>query len=182
MGNGYLAFDPADSEATWDQDAIDPGQFMLQIIGDEAAFGIDPFDIQLLLFTCRRVHQGFSHTLVSILMLHILTADCDRNLAFSFGTICQEHLPVCEVDVALLHAKMLTDDCRQACLLIDEGDFIDALHVDRVDHIALRHVGKERDLAINLIIKALFAAAEQDIGLNTDLTQLVGTMLRGLCL
>ncbi len=73
---------------------------------------------------------------------------------------------------------MPANDRRQVRFLIYERNLINAFYVDGIDHAFFGHVCKERDLGIYLVVKSLFAATEQDIRLDTDLTQLVGTMLR----
>ena len=61
-----------------------------------------------------------------------------------------------------------------------ERDLVDRLHVRALDHAAEVHVAEERDLALDVGGERALGAADQDVGLDSDLHQLAHRVLRRL--
>ncbi|MNC86435.1 hypothetical protein D3C83_20980 [compost metagenome] len=59
-------------------------------------------------------------------------------------------------------------------------DLVDAVHVHRRDNRFDDHIGKKRDLAALIVGQGAIRAAQQHIGLDTDLPQFLHRMLSGL--
>src|SRR5207302_10198021 len=77
-------------------------------------------------------------------------------------------------------AQPLLDNAGEPFVFEDQGDLVDALGVDRLDHGLRRDVAKERQLLPEAPGQRPFRAADEDIGLDADAPELLDAVLRGL--
>ena len=74
----------------------------------------------------------------------------------------------------------MTDDLVEHLVVQHARDLVDRIGVEHFDHGLALHVAEERDLRLFLFRNVAVGAAEQDVGLDTDLAQFLDRVLRRL--
>src|SRR3989338_8658670 len=75
---------------------------------------------------------------------------------------------------------MAQDDFIQNLVLKNQGDLVNRPYVLSLDHRLLAHIAEEGYFLLQFAREGFFRAADQDIGLDSDLAQCPDTMLGGL--
>ena len=75
---------------------------------------------------------------------------------------------------------MVRDQRVEPFLMKDQRHFIGALHIFGRDDFVFLHVTEQRDLFFHFRRQIAIGAAEQNMGLDTDLPQLIDAVLRRL--
>ncbi len=89
-------------------------------------------------------------------------------------------VPGLEVGGRGLDLELAADELVQSLRMQQSRDLVDAVHVHRGDNRLLLQVGEQRDLAAFVIGQRPVGAAQHDVGLDPDLTQLLDRVLRRL--
>ena len=82
-----------------------------------------------------------------------------------------------EVGRRRIDPQLLADDDVEAFRVQHAGDLVDRIGVERRNHRLGRDVGEERDLAAVAVGQRAIGAAQHDVGLDTDLAQLLDRVL-----
>ena len=76
-----------------------------------------------------------------------------------------------------VQAEFVADQAVQALLVQHAGYLVDGVHVPHGDHAPLGHVREQRDFFALFIGNTAVSAAQQHVGLDADLAQLLGRVL-----
>ena len=76
-----------------------------------------------------------------------------------------------------VQAQFVADQAVQTLLVQHARHFVDGVHVPHGDHAPLRHVREQRYFFALFVGNAAVSTAQQHVGLNTDLAQLLGRVL-----
>src|SRR5579871_3034197 len=144
------------------------------------AFGFDPGDAKLEIVGKGSVDEGFLEGLIGVFVLDVLAYDGDGGFVLGVVGAVDDVLPLGEIGRGGLDAEVLEGKGIDAFLREVEGDFIDAGHVAGGDDGGLFDVAEESDLAAHLAGDGTVAAAEEDVGLDTDGEHLFDRVLGGL--
>ena len=122
--------------------------------------------------------QGFVDGLVGILQLDVLAHDGDLDL--TRGLLTAFHhlgLPMAQVMRRAAQLEHPQDGIVELLLAEHERHFIHVLDVQRLDHRRGLDVAELGDFAAHRLGERLLGAAQQDVRLQPDLTQLAHGML-----
>src|SRR5262245_23253582 len=124
------------------------------------------------------MNQRLVEALVGILKLDVFADYADGDRFAGAAHAVDERVPLPQVRVTERQSEYVDDQLVESLMIENEWDFVDRFDVGRVDHGLLRDVAEERNLGLNLGGQFAVAAAEQDVGLNSDGQQLLDRMLR----
>lgn len=120
--------------------------------------------------------------LVGVRQLDVLADHGDLDLALRVLGLVDQVIPALEVGGRRVQAQLVADQAVQALLVQHAGHLVDGVHVPHGDHAPFGNVGEQRDLFLFLVRHAVLGAAQQGVGLDADLAQLLHGVLRRLCL
>ena len=129
-------------------------------------------------YTC--VDERFDNRLVGICQAHILAADRDINSTLAVDRLTNHLLPASKSGTSGLELKVLTDQFVQALLVEHQRHVIDRLYCTRLEYGPWRHITEQGDFLLEVRAKCLAGAADQHVGLDTDLAQCFNAVLCGL--
>lgn len=182
IANGlHFSFDASFAETAGNQDTVvarqDPFGTLFFDIGT-----LDSRDANLGLVVDTRVVERFINRLVRILVFCIFADDRDADLVF--GVPEREHQVVPRIEFQRLAGEVesLHHELIEFVISKGERDFVDRkILVDFLDNGFQVDVAEEGDLFSFFARDVLFAAADQHIGLDPDLTQQADRVLGGFC-
>ncbi len=174
-----LAFHAARAEAAGHEDGVVPGQ-LLGRVGRADGLGIDVLDLHAHVVLHPRVAQRLVHRLVAVGQVDVLAHHGDGDLALRMFGFVHELVPALEAGGRRVQAQLVADQAVQALLVQHAGHLVDGVHVPHADHAPFGHVGEQGDLAALLVGDAAVGPAEQGVGLDADLAQLLHRVLGGL--
>ena len=179
--NGFdFAFDAAFAETAGHQHAIEAGQ---QPFG---AFALDQFALNALNADLRAVVNAgmierFVNRFVGIAVLGIFAHDGDRNFVLRIAKAVQQVAPIVDIGRRGFQAQAAADEIVELVFLQAQRHFVDRkILVFFFDHRVDRHVAKQRDFFAIFARQRALGAADEHVGLNTDLPQQADRMLRRL--
>src|ERR1035441_8289784 len=172
------AVDAALAEAAGHQDAVYVFHEAPPALARHA-FGLDPVDVDLQLVRQAAMQQGFLEALVGVFVFGILAHQRDGNLAARVIQAFQHGIPAGEIARAGVDLEQAEDDFVHALGGETHRYGIHALDVARRDHRAHVHVAEQGDFLLHLLRDEALAAAQQNIGLDTEGAQFLHAMLGG---
>src|SRR6202142_3039762 len=163
------AFAAALAETARDQDAVEGVERLdaARLLGE--LLGVDPVDPNLHVVRQAAVEQRFLQALVGILVLGVLAHQGDRNLSCRILEAVDHGAPLLQLPRAGFQVEQAQDPLVDALLGEAERHRIHRLDVERADDVFDVDVAEQRDLLLDLVRENLLAAAQQQVGLNTDL-------------
>src|SRR5690606_24005662 len=175
---GYLAFGAALAEAARHQDGIE----VLELVGAAGfdIFGIDVFDVDLGTRMDARVYQRFGQRLVRFGEVDVLAHHADRERVLRVLERVDQVVPHGQVGRRRGQAQGLADDVVHALLVQHGRNLVDGVGVPHRDDGVQRHVGEHRDLGALVVGDGTVGPAQQQVGIDADLAQLLHRMLGGL--
>ncbi|MDR6152681.1 hypothetical protein QF021_000770 [Acidovorax delafieldii] len=179
LGRGDLAFHAALAEATGHQDGVVLGQFG-GCVGAVDGFGIDMVDLHAHMVAHAGVAQGFVDGLIAVRQVHVLTDHGDGDFALGVLGLVHQIVPALEAGGRGVQAQLVADQAVQALLVQHAGHLVDGVHVPHADHAPFGHVGEQRNFGALFFRDAAVGAAQQGVGLDADLAQLLHGVLGGL--
>ena len=126
------------------------------------------------------VDESFRQALVRFFQSDILAHQRDGDLVLGMFDLLDQRIPFPEIGRTGLESKQSDNQLIQPFLPEHDRHLIDRLHILGRDDRPLLHVTKQGDLLLEVRRKIAIGATQQDVGLNTDLAQLVHGMLSGL--
>ena len=177
-----LAFHTALPKAAGDQNRILAHQALGALTLDD--LGIDIVDVNLDARLNAGMHQRLVERLVGVEQLHVFAdhGDIDRLQGVKLGI---EHMhPLGEVSRSRLKTQLVANNLVEAMLMQHQRNAVDGVGILQRNDGTFFNVGEKRDLAPLHLLQLDLAAADQNIGLDADRTQLFDTVLGrlGLCL
>ena len=143
--------------------------------------GLDPVDVDLDVVGHAAVMQRLDQRLVGVLQHRVLAHDRDGDLAVGMQATARDLLPAGQVRFRRVgDAEVRQDLAVQPLAVIVQRHGVDVGGVHRLDDAAFAHVAEQADLALLVGRDRLFAAAQQDVGLDADRAQLLDRVLRRL--
>ena len=126
------------------------------------------------------VHDGLVEALVRLGQVNVLAHQSDLDLGQRAAHGLDHPFPAGHLRGARPDVEQFGDLLVHALLEKSDRHFIDAGHILGGKHCIGRHVGKQRDLLLQVRADGLGRPAQQDVGLDADLTQLHHRVLRRL--
>ena len=165
----HLALETAVAETAGHEDRIHVGEH------GGGAFGLDllrlqPLQPDLGALAQAAVAQGFGQRLVRVLVVDVLADDGHGDLVHRMFAGIHDRFPFGQVGrlCLVLEAKAIDHDLVELLRMQPKRQLVDVVDVNAADDGLLVHVGEQRDLAALAVGQRLFAAAEQDVGLDAD--------------
>ena len=170
-----LAFHAALAESARHQNGVLAGQTLGAMTLDQ--LGIDVLDVDLHPRLDAGMDQRLVERLVGVEQLHVLAdhGDVDRLERIELGV--EDMDPLGQIRLRRLEAELVADDIVEPLLVQHQRNAIDGIGILQRDDRTLFDVGEQRDLAPLALLELDFAAADQDIGLDTDRAQLLDAVL-----
>src|ERR1019366_4559720 len=173
------AIDAPLAEAAGHQDAVVILQLPLPVLARHA-FGLDPVDVDLQLVGQSAVQQRFLEALIGVFVFHVLAHQGDGDFAAGVVQAFQHGRPLHHVARAAIQLEQAHHDFIHALGGEPHRHGIHALDVAGGDHGVHVHVAEEGDLLLHLLRDEALAAAQQNIGLDTEGAEFLHAVLRGL--
>ena len=101
----------------------------------------------------------------------VLPHDRDPHLMLRMHDSLDDGLPGSQIGFLGLEPESLADHAVESLIPESDRDFVDRRHVGALDDALEIDVAEAGDLALDLGTDRLFAAADQDVGLDSDLHQ-----------
>ena len=143
-------------------------------------FGLDPVHVHLQPVLEAAVHQRFVQALVRILEPDVLADDVDGDFVVGVLEPLDEVFPVAHVGSVCGRCRCSSRMRSMPFPREHERHLVDAAHVLRGDHRFFVDVAEERDLALDVGRQEAIGAAQQDVGLDADRSQVAHAVLRRL--
>ena len=126
------------------------------------------------------VAQRLIDGLVAVRQVHVLAHHGDGDFALRVLGFVHQLIPALEAGGGRVQAQLVADQAVQALLVQHAGHLVDGVHIPHADHAPFGHVGEQRDLFALFFGHLLLRTAQQRIGLDADLAQLLHGVLGGL--
>ena len=126
------------------------------------------------------VDERLGDALVRIAHVRVLAHDSDRARLVRRLHAPHEFAPRAEVGIPGVESQLAHHQRIEPPVVEHQGHLIDRLDVHRGDHRFRGHVAEQRDLLTHLARQWDFAAAQQHVGLDADLEQVLHAVLGGL--
>src|SRR5581483_10270736 len=175
---GDLALGAALAEAARNEDRIHFLQRRDAALLD--LLGVEVVDVDARAGVDAGVLQRLVQRLVGVLQVDVLADEGDVDFLLRVLERVHQLRPRGEVRGAREDGELVADDLVQHLLVQHHRDLVDRVHVPGRDHGLFLHVAEERDLAPFVIRQRLDRAAQERVGLNADLAQLLHRVLGGL--
>ena len=172
-------FDAAVPEAAGHEDAVSAFEGLCDVFGGHL-FGIHIAQIHGDPVGDAAMHQRFVKALVGFLQFDILADDGDGDPALRILDVVDQLFPRLKLGVAGGQAQHDGDLLIQPFLIEFQGQFVDVAHIHGGKHGVLVHIAEQGDFGAEVGGDGLFAAAEDDVRLDADRTELLDAVLRGL--
>ncbi len=143
-------------------------------------FGFDPFDDDAMAIGQAAVSQSFAQTFVGVFELNVLPYHADAHFALRMLEGFEHGEPAAEVARRSLQMQQAENLFVEAFGGERHGDFVNIFHVGSGDDAGFGHVAEKRDFRFQIGGKLAIAAANQNVGLNTDAEKFFHAVLRGL--
>ena len=173
-----LALGAALTEAAGNQNGIHAVQAMQALSFELSRFNVMNIDASPGLQPA--VHQSLVERDIGIANLHVLADHRDIDLTVRIGLGIDHVAPFGQVGWRHFQAQLVDDDIVEPFSVQQHRDLVDIVRVNGRDNRAFLDVGEQRDFAPLFIRQRMFAAAQQNVRLNTDAAQLLDRMLRWL--
>src|SRR5690606_9077752 len=170
-----LAFHAAPAEAARDEDGIVAGQVVRPLGLD--ALGIDVVDLDAAHGVDAGVGERLGQGLVGLGELDVLADHGDAHRALRVRLGFDESIPDGEVGRRHVEPEHFAQQVVDALLVEHAGNLVDAVRIPYRDHGIERHVGEQRDLGALVLGDASIGTAQQQVGLDSDLAQLLHRVL-----
>src|SRR5256714_1622392 len=175
-----LPFHAAGAEAGADQDAVDAGELAVVALLLER-LGVDVDDAHLHVVGDAAVRQGFVERLVRVAELDVLADEADAHLILGMAHLAHDLFPLRQrPDLLVRQVQLVEEDLVEPLAREGQRHLVDELDVERGDDRLLLDVAEEGDLLLHVLGDGALAAAEEDVGLDADLAQLLHGVLRRL--
>ena len=126
------------------------------------------------------VDQGFIQTLVRVLVSNVFSHDTDGHLILRMPDALHKVKPWLDVALLVFRFKQRRICESSPSCPKNQRHFVDVIHILRSNHSIFRNATEKGDLGFNLGRKKAVRTAQQNIRLNTDLSQFLYRMLCGL--
>ncbi len=168
------------AESAGDKDTVVTAQTCRGGLGGINFFGFDPLEDSFVLMGQAAVKQSFAQTFVGVFELNIFSDHGDAHFAGGMMHAVDEIEP-------RLHVSGLFGEFQVANNFGVESFFaeLDGYGVNRVDifhgdYAGAGDVAEERDFLFQIFGDVAVAAAEKNVGLNSDAQHFFDAVLRGL--
>ena len=171
LGRFDFPFDAPLSESTGDEDAI---YFSDDLGGGEffEIFGINFFDVDDGVVFGTGDGEGFVDGFVGVLKFDVFSDDGDFNAMSGIDDAVDEAAPVGEVRGFRFESQDVGDETVEFVFAEIERAFVNGvLDIAEGDDVLLSDVTKHGDLAPVVFVEIVLGAADNDVGLNSDLTE-----------
>src|SRR5579875_162893 len=168
------------SETAGNQDPIDMMQQALGSGGRVDILGFNPFDDDALAIGEAAMDESFAKAFVGVFQLNILPDHADANLALRMLKSFEHGEPAAQVARRRLQVQKLQQLFVEALGSERERDFVNVGDVGGGNDGRFGHVAEQRDFSFQIGAQRAIAAANQDIGLNTDAEEFLDAVLGGL--
>src|SRR5207248_808506 len=126
------------------------------------------------------VVKSFVEALVGILIADVFADDVNRDLVDRMPDAIDKFLPPIHAPFGLGQVQVLENDSIETLRAENERNFVDRRHVLRRDDRFFVDVAEEGDLALDVRIEEAVGAAEKDVRLNSNRSQIANAVLRRL--
>ena len=145
-------------------------------------FGIDKFEIDFAIFVGPSVGERFVDTFVGVTDIHVFADHGDLDVFTRTDDPLDEFSPICQIGFGGFEVQKIAHQLVKSLRMQGQWHLVNRmLDVAFLDHRFLRNAAKHRQFSPHIGVKRFFGAANQHLGLQTDLTQLGHTLLRRLC-
>ena len=177
-----LALGSADAKTTGHQYPIHRIQHLRNPLRIERfqLFAIDIMQLHPAFIRITSVIERFYQALIRLVQLHVFAHERNIDLVVGVPNDVANALPSLHIGLFRPNIQKLANPPVQILPAEIRRHHVNALDVARPKYARFRHIAKERQLAPNVVGHVDFASANQDIGLNPDLSQRRHAMLRRL--
>src|SRR5580765_2888660 len=173
------SFDAALAESAGDENAVE-GIELGHALRPFQTLGFDPRYVNPAIVGQATVEQGFLEALVGVLIFDVLAYEADGNLARRVLHAAHHFAPASEIAGRRVERQQTQCDIVDALLGKYQRTFVDAFDIARGDDGEGIDVAEERDLLLHVGRQGAFTAAQQNVGLNTNGSQVLDAVLGGL--
>src|SRR5688500_18319633 len=171
------AFHPTDAESAGHEKAVVRAQDFARAVGAGEQVTREPRDVDPDVIRDAAMDQRLLHTLVAVDQLRVLPHDCDPDAVARRDDAIHHRPPVREIGDPALELEALHDALIESLFVEADGDLVDGRYVATLDHGAELHVAEQGDLPLDILAEWPLGAADEDVGLNSDLHQLTHGVL-----
>mmetsp|Transcript_41611 Transcript_41611/g.97732 ORF Transcript_41611/g.97732 Transcript_41611/m.97732 type:complete len:614 (-) Transcript_41611:2309-4150(-) len=178
LGREDLAFHAAFAEAAGHEDGVVLRQFAHGLGRQRLAVHV--LDLHTRMVVDAGVAQRLVERLVRVRQVGVFAAHRDGDLLLGVLDFVDEVVPALQVGALGVELELGADELVQPLLVQHARHLVDGVDVPHRDHAVLGHVREEGDLLAFVVGDAAVGAAQQRVGLDADLAQLLHGVLRGL--
>ena len=148
------------------------------MVGQVLGVGIHPVDLDVYAMCQTRVLEGLIHRHVCVMQLHVLAHKSNLHRATRGQQAVDKVAPVVELERAgQVEAQAVAHNAVEALRLHHERHHVDIGGILGRDDGLGWDTSVERDLLANVAAKRTIRSQHQDVGLDTNASQLVDRML-----
>lgn len=170
-------FDATFAESAGDEDTVEAGEESFGTFFFDLS-ALDAGDADLGFVLDSSVVEGFVDGLVGIFVFGVFADDGDADFVFRIAEGMEDFAPGVEVGGLTAELKSFDDEFIEFAIAEADGDFVDGeIAIAFFDDGFDGDVAEEADFFAIILGDGLFAAADEDIGLDTDLAELTDGVL-----
>lgn len=174
-----FSFDAPVPESSGNENTIKAGEELFILIILEI-FSVDPEDIDPCPVRCSGDCEGLIDGFVSILEFDIFSDHSDGDVGGGIDDAVDKILPGAQVRSFRAEAQSIGDQAVDLIFPEIKRAFVDGvLDIAESDHVTGRDIAEHCDLGLVVLIEVMLGAADDNVGLNSDLTELGDGLLRG---
>lgn len=170
LSGSNLSFNAPFAKAAGNDDPLHIRQQLLCLALFLQIHCADPFDIHIQAVIDPRMVQGLHNAQIGVMQLHIFShnGDLDLGLVLQGDLPFHQAAPCREVAFPLLKTQLFADHLIKAFVMKHQRHLINAVAVRVVDDAILLHIAEQCQLFFDIFAQIFFAAAYQDIRLNSQ--------------
>ena len=179
VGNGIkLSVDAPGAEPAGNQNSVHVGEKPVRIFRSYF-FRIHPFDPDTDMIGNTAVLECFHHADIGVMKLNIFAYQSNCYLVLRGAQRFHHGLPVGQIRLPVFQSEAVADHIRQMFFFHGERRFIQIFHIQILQNTAAGNVTEQSDLILNALAERNFAAADDDIGLDSHSLKLLDAGLGG---
>ena len=179
VGNGInLSVDAPVAESAGNQNSVHVGEKPVRIFRSYF-FRIHPFDPDTDMIGNTAVLERFHHADIGVMKLNIFAYQSNRYLVLRGAQRFHHGLPVGQIRLPVFQSEAVADHIRQMFFFHGERRFIQIFHIQILQNTAAGNVTEQSDFILNALAERNFAAADDDIGLDSHSLKLLNAGLGG---
>ena len=171
-----LSLYAAASETSGNQNAILILQHFIDIVLIQL-LGINPVNNDFCLIRDPAVLQGFYYAKISVMKSDVFSDKGDADTAFQVAQRVHHVNPVCQIRFRTRQLQGFQDNLSQLLPFHCQRSLIQIIHIQILQDVAIRHITKQRDFILQVLIQRHLGTAHNNVRLNPHSLQLFDALL-----